>query len=277
MRRGLALRLGMILPWNEPDGSELRGSSIAEGAARLEDVGFDSVWVFDAIARGFIVPDPLTAVAVAASATRRIEVGTCILQLVIRNPVDLAHRIMTTHLIAGDRLSLGVGAGSAEDDFRAFGADFATRLKVFPERLETIRALLRGERVGDADLTPWAATMGGPRILIGSWGNRTWIERTTNEFDGWISSAAKGGKLEEGVTAFRELGGERAIVTNVHVDLDFGPDEDTEFPFSLRCSPEDAASKLRWLADIGYSDVILRTKDHSRENLERIRSLWPGA
>lgn len=271
------MRLGMILPWNEPDGSELRGSSIAEGAARLEDVGFDSVWVFDAVARGFIVPDPLTAVAVAASATRRIEVGTCILQLVIRNPVDLAHRIMTTHLIAGDRLSLGVGAGSTEDDFRAFGADFATRLKVFPERLEAIRALLRGERVGDADLTPWAATMGGPRILIGSWGNRTWIERTTNEFDGWISSAAKGGKLEEGVTAFRELGGERAIVTNVHVDLDFGSDEDTEFPFSLRCSPEDAASKLRWLADIGYSDVILRTKDHSRANLERIRSLWPGA
>jgi alkanesulfonate monooxygenase SsuD/methylene tetrahydromethanopterin reductase-like flavin-dependent oxidoreductase (luciferase family) len=61
-------------------------------------------------------------VSVAATATRRIEVGTCVLQVPLRRPVELAHRVLTAHLVCQGRLSLGVGAGST-GDFEAIGVD----------------------------------------------------------------------------------------------------------------------------------------------------------
>lgn len=267
------MRVGMILPWTEPDGSPLRSGSLAAGAARIEDLGYDGLWVFDAIGRGFVVPDPLAALAVAATVTDRVEVGTCILQLGIRNPVEVAHRIMTTHLIAGDRLSVGVGAGSTRADFDAFGVDYDSRFDAFPRHLDRIRAILRQEDPEGVDLSPWPTVKGGPRFLIGSWGSGTWIPQAAQEFDGWIASAAKGGRLAEGAEAYRQAGGDRAIVTNIHVDLDADQATADEFPFSLRCSEEEARERLSWLRDIGFSDVILRTPDHSPNNLERIRTL----
>ena len=58
------MRLGMLLPAG-PGGVPLGPAGIAEGARRLEGIGFDSAWVFDSIGRGFILPDPLIALSVA--------------------------------------------------------------------------------------------------------------------------------------------------------------------------------------------------------------------
>lgn len=266
------MRVGMTLPWTRPDGAALVGNGIAEAARRLEDTGYDSIWVFDAIGRGFAVPDPLISLSVAAVATQRVEVGTCILQLGLRHPVDVAHRLMTTHLVAGDRLSVGVGAGSTVDDFRAFDADFEGRFAAFPRHLDRLRAVLAGED-REVDLSPWEEIKGGPRFLIGSWGGTTWIPRAAREFDGWIASAAKGGRLAEGIERYRQEGGDRAVVTNIHVDLDADQSTADEFPFSLRCSDAQARERLAWLEGLGFTDVILRTSQHTPQNLERIRAL----
>ncbi|TMA84288.1 MAG: LLM class flavin-dependent oxidoreductase, partial [Deltaproteobacteria bacterium] len=74
-----------------------------------------------------MLADPLTALAVAATVTRRIELGTGVLQVPLRNPVELAQRVLTTHLVSGKRLRLGVGAGSTAADFAALGLDFTAR------------------------------------------------------------------------------------------------------------------------------------------------------
>ena len=78
------MRLGAILPLSGPGGDALTGAALVSGARLIEDAGFDNAWCFDAIGRGFIIPDPLVAVSVAATATRHVEVGTCILQLPLR-------------------------------------------------------------------------------------------------------------------------------------------------------------------------------------------------
>jgi alkanesulfonate monooxygenase SsuD/methylene tetrahydromethanopterin reductase-like flavin-dependent oxidoreductase (luciferase family) len=270
------MRVGMILPANEPDGGPLSSRGLADGARRIERTGFDGAWVFDAMNRGFILPDPLTALAVAGTVTERVELGTCILQLGIRQPVEVARRIMTTHLICGDRLSLGVGAGSSPEDFVACGASFEDRFATFAASLDLLRTIFAGEPVPDIDLTPWPATKGGPRILIGAWAGSSWIRRAAEEFDGWICSAAKGGRLVEGIERYRAAGGRRAMVTNIHVELD-GAEEplaDGE-PFSLRCGPRQARDRLQWLADLGFDDVILRTSRHTDRNLAAIRALVP--
>jgi alkanesulfonate monooxygenase SsuD/methylene tetrahydromethanopterin reductase-like flavin-dependent oxidoreductase (luciferase family) len=149
-----------------------------------------------------------------------------VLQVPLRNPVELAHRILTAHLISGGRLLLGVGAGSTRADFDALGLDFTERLQAFEDALPVMRRLWRGEKVGAANLTPWPTALGGPAVLIGSWGGKRWIPRAAQEFDGWIASAGRTNlnTLTEGIQRYRAAGGKRAIATNISVDLT-GPTE----------------------------------------------------
>jgi len=242
------VRLGLTMPRTGPDGGALSRASLIADARLIERLGFDSLWCFDAIGRGFILPDPLIGVSVAAAVTERLTVGTCILQVPLRRPVELAHRILTAHLACGGRLLLGVGAGSTKTDFDAIGLDFATRMQAFDEALAVMRRLWSGEQVGAANLTPWPSTLGGPKLLIGSWSGKHWIPRAAKDFDGWIASGAKTSyaALADGIRRYREAGGARAIVTNIAADLDQPttplPDD---APFHLRCDPTEAARRLR--------------------------------
>ncbi|MQA94579.1 MAG: LLM class flavin-dependent oxidoreductase [Streptosporangiales bacterium] len=268
------MRLHMILPGAGPGSETIGTGDLAAGARRVEEAGFDGAWAFDAFNRGFVLPDPLIALSVAATVTSRIEIGTCILQLGLRNPVELATRVMTTRLVCGDRLSLGVGPGSTEADFHAAGVPYEERRARFDAALELIPRLVRGEAVDGVDLKPWPAVRTGPRILIGSWARPDLIKRAATEYSGWIASAAKGGRLAEGIARYRAEGGERALVTNIPVDLD-GPDEprDPDRPLDLVCTPRRARERLAWLADLGFDDVIVRTARRDERVLAAIREL----
>jgi alkanesulfonate monooxygenase SsuD/methylene tetrahydromethanopterin reductase-like flavin-dependent oxidoreductase (luciferase family) len=270
------MRLGVNLPMTAPDGTPLTGEGLIAGARLIERTGFDALWCFDAIGRGFVLPDPLIAVSVAATATARLTVGTCILQVPLRRPVELAHRVLAAHLVCRGRLLLGVGAGSTRDDFDAVGVDFATRLQQMDDALTLMRRLWRGEQVGTATLTPWPATVGGPPVLIGSWRGKQWIARAAKEFDGWIASAAKTSfaTLAEGIRRYREAGGTRAIVTNLPVDLGATttPLTDAE-PFHLRCAPHVAAERLQRLAALGFDDAVLMRPTQTEADLAAMRAL----
>jgi alkanesulfonate monooxygenase SsuD/methylene tetrahydromethanopterin reductase-like flavin-dependent oxidoreductase (luciferase family) len=272
------MRLGLALPNASPDGRPLTGPALIAGARAVERAGFDSLWCFDSIGRGFMIPDPLIAVSVAATATERLTLGTGILQVPLRRPVELAHRILSAHLICGDRLLLGVGAGSTKADFDAIGVDFETRMQQFEEALAVMRRLWQGEKVGAAQLNPWPAALGGPKLLIGSWAGSRWIPRAAKEFDGWIGSGARSSvaALRDGIKRFREAGGRRAIATNIPVDLETPtapmPDEGQ---FHLRCDPKTAAERLRMLADLGFDDAVLVTRRYGDADLAVLRALAP--
>ena len=273
-------RFGVSLPGG--GGLPLAPSGLAEAARHIEAAGFSSAWTFDAIGRGSLLPDPLTALAIAGTVTRNIELGTGILQVPLRNPVELAQRALTTHLASGGRLRLGVGAGSTPADFAALGIDFASRFRVLDASLAIMRRLWAGERVGDASLAPvWPAVAGGPPILIGSWAGSKWIVRAAKEFDGWVGSGARStwGLLRQGIARFRELGGKRAIVTNVVVDLESqasspdGPDD----PCDLKCSRDAARKRLHVLCELGFDDVVLVVRRHDAAYLHDLRELADSA
>jgi alkanesulfonate monooxygenase SsuD/methylene tetrahydromethanopterin reductase-like flavin-dependent oxidoreductase (luciferase family) len=270
------MRLGVSIPRTAPDGGPLTGEALIAGARTIERLGFDSAWCFDAIGRGFILPDPLIAVSVAASVTERLEVGTCILQVPLRRPVELAHRILTAHLVCQGRLLLGVGAGSTKTDFDAIGVDYETRLRDFDEALVVMRRLWAGEQVGAAKLTPWPGALGGPKVLIGSWRGKEWIPKAAKEFDGWIASGARTNfaTIAEGIRRYRAAGGTRAIVTNLAIDLrapTTGVPDDQ--PFHLRCAPDAAAERLRRLAALGFDDAVVVPAAHGELDLAAIRAL----
>ena len=272
------LRLGIVLPRAESDGRPLAAASLADAARRIEEAGFDSAWVFDSLGRGRLLPDPLTALAVAGTVTRRLELGTGVLQVPLRRPMELAHRVLTTHLVCGGRLRLGVGAGSTAADFAAVGVDFASRFRQLDESLAIMRQLWAGARVGDAELgAPWPIAAGGPPILIGSWAGSRWIERAAKEFDGWVASGARSSwrLIAEGIARFRKLGGKRAVLTNVNVGLEAekpspdGPDD----PFDLIGPRSMAVERLRHLRELGFDDVVLVPSRHDAAHLRELRAL----
>jgi alkanesulfonate monooxygenase SsuD/methylene tetrahydromethanopterin reductase-like flavin-dependent oxidoreductase (luciferase family) len=273
-------RFGIALPGG--GGGPLVSAGLAEAARNIESAGFSSAWTFDAIGRGWLLPDPLTALAVAATVTRDIELGTGILQVPLRNPVELAQRVLTTHLVCCGRLRLGVGSGSTPGDFAALGLDFAARFRMLDASLATMRRLWAGERVGEASLAPvWPDALGGPPILVGSWAGSRWIVRAAREFDGWVGSGARStwALLRQGIARFRELGGKRAVVTNVVVDLEqqepspAGPGD----PFDLRCPPAVARERLHHLCELGFDDVVLVVRRHDPASLKALRDLAASA
>jgi alkanesulfonate monooxygenase SsuD/methylene tetrahydromethanopterin reductase-like flavin-dependent oxidoreductase (luciferase family) len=271
-------RFGISLPSGSAGGQPFGPTSLADAARGIEAAGFESAWTFDSVGRGTLRPDPLTALAVAGTVTRRIELGTGVLQVPLRNPVELAQRVLTAHHLSGGRLLFGVGAGSTAADFAALGIDFASRFRRLGESLTIMRRLWAGEQVDGASLAPvWPEVLGGPPVLIGSWAGSKWIERAAREFNGWIGSGARSSwrSLREGIARFRDLGGKRAIVTNVRVQLDSptaspdGPDD----PCDLECPRDVARERLHRLLEWGFDDIVLVARRHEAEYLHDLREL----
>lgn len=275
------MRVGLVLPQRSPDGGPLRRGDLADGAGRIEAHGFRSAWAFDAVGRGFLLPDALTALVVAAGATTALELGTGVLQLPLRPPFDLAQRVATAHHAIGDRFVLGVGAGSTEDDFVAVGADFATRFGTFARHLDELRRLLAGDDVDGRRLGVWDDVRGGPPILIGSWVGSRWIDRAARDHDGWIGSGARTSwaLLADGIARFRAAGGGRAVVTNVVVDLTAATDHPAapDDPVDLRCDAEEAVRRLRGLADLGFDDTVLVVGRHTDATLAAVAEVVRSA
>ena len=259
------MRLGMLLPRVNPGGARLSGDYFLISADRMEQAGFDSLWLTDALGRGYPSPDPLVALAAVASRTRRVTLGTSILQVPIRHPFELAHRIHTTDLLSGGRLVLGVGAGSTPADFAVLGVPFEERFARLDSSLRVMQALWRGEVVDGVALDLFDLPRPAPDILIGSWGGSRWIPRAATEFDGWIGSAAKTSwpKLEGGIRRFRSEGGSYAVVTNVVVDPELPESPDTDEGPLVACGLETARRRIERFHALGFDEVVLRTPDHA--------------
>jgi len=105
------MRLGIAIP-NRVDPGSGRYAPLADTCREIESLGYDGLWMFDAISRGTSCqPDPLIALSVAATVTG-LGVGTSILQVPLRDPVALAGQLMTAQVATGGRLIVN------EDSYR---------------------------------------------------------------------------------------------------------------------------------------------------------------
>jgi alkanesulfonate monooxygenase SsuD/methylene tetrahydromethanopterin reductase-like flavin-dependent oxidoreductase (luciferase family) len=272
MRAGIAL---MARPPAEPP----RGSGLqwlTDIGTTIEKLGFAGIWVTDSMGRGRPTLDPTVALSALHAGTRRIELGTGVLQVPLRQPGELAHRIQSLNVLLAGRLRLGVGAGSTRADFEIAGADYDKRFTTLKQNLEVMRALWRGERVNGSSLVAWPGTEGGPPVFLGAWRSAKTIARAAREFDGWIASGLHSTweDLETGMKTFRANGGKRAIVTNVPTNL-AGGSAGHPGTISLECTPAEARERLQRLAAIGFDDVLLLCSDRSEHHLNSVRALVP--
>jgi alkanesulfonate monooxygenase SsuD/methylene tetrahydromethanopterin reductase-like flavin-dependent oxidoreductase (luciferase family) len=249
---------------------------IVDYARRVEKSGFPGIWVTDSLGRGRPTLDPLVALGVLAGATQRVELGTAVLQVSLRNPIELAHRVMSVQALSGGRLRLGVGSGSTQADFDLLGANYERRFRTLMSSLETMRRAWRGEPVNGGTLSPWPGCEGGPPVLLGAWRNPRWIAYAAKQCQGWIASGLYSSweDLENGMRLYRDAGGTNAVLANVVVDLSARAEPGSlaeRAKVSLVCLPEEARQRLKRIEQIGFDEVLLVSPGSSLEELERVR------
>ena len=143
--------------------------------------------------------DCIVQLAAAAALTQRVDLWTTIIILPAHDAVDIAKKVASVDVLCDGRLTVGVGVGGREHDFRAIGAPFARRWQRMDEQVATMRRIWRGEAPFDgADpVGPPPVQPGGPRLIAGSMGPK---------------SIARAARWADGVDGAWTLDGDRAQV-----------------------------------------------------------------
>ena len=138
--------------------------------------------------------DPFVSLALAASATKSLKIGTGISLITERDPILMAKQVATLDFVSGGRLILGVGAGWNQEEMENHGVAFSTRWRILRERILAMREIwtqdeaeYHGEFV-DFDKIwafPKPIQAGGPKILIGA-SSEYVFQRIADYGDGWM-------------------------------------------------------------------------------------------
>lgn len=221
MKFGAGLPTGMEglinpVPFFAPD-------HFVEMAITAEELGYDSVWGNDHYAPQHYVAstmstppnfyEPLTILSAIASATRRIELGTAVLVLPMRDVVTVAKQAMTLDQISHGRLLLGVGIGAYREEYEAarpdrFGKD---RGQILVEGLEMLRRLsmedsvtYQGRWYAANGLRMYPKPVNPPlRVLVGGHHQRA-IDRAIRYGEGWIPGWRPFDELQQWIALLRD-------------------------------------------------------------------------
>ncbi|MFE2228292.1 TIGR03621 family F420-dependent LLM class oxidoreductase [Streptomyces kronopolitis] len=189
---------------------------------RAEALGYDLIVVPDHLG----VLAPLPALVAASAVTERPRLATYVLNSAFHNPVLLAREVLTTQLVTGGRLELGLGAGYAKDEFDQAGIPWTgpgARVRRLTETVTQLRRIL-----DDPRLLGWSRTVEPPPLIIGGHGDK--MLRLAAEhadvvaFAGATAGAndlAGGDVMAERVSFFETAAGDRAasIERNILVQV----------------------------------------------------------
>ncbi|WP_116998879.1 LLM class F420-dependent oxidoreductase [Desertimonas flava] len=131
------------------DGAAAKWAKSVEIAKLAEDLGYDSIWVYDHVHN---VPRPAheavfecwTTVTAISQLTSRIRLGQMVGCNSYRNPALLAKITSTVDVVSGGRLDWGIGAGWYENEYRSYGYDFpkpSVRLEMLAEAVQIVTSM----------------------------------------------------------------------------------------------------------------------------------------
>lgn len=153
-------------------------------AANADAAGLDALWASDHLlmpppnkskypgsADGSL-PDgwkrtyfqPFSVLNYLAGRTRNVRLGTSVLILPMRNPMEVAAQVAELDHVSRGRANFGVGVGWFEDEYDALGYSFRTRGKRANEGLEVCKRLWTGGPAAfEGEFYRFSGVMMGPR------------------------------------------------------------------------------------------------------------------
>lgn len=125
-------------------------------ARDMEENGWDGLAVVDS---QNLAADPFVALAMAATVTDRLKLGTAVSNSVTRQAAVLASAAATVHSVSHGRMVLGIGRG---DSALAHLGRAPSRLGPFERYLRHLQAYLSGQEVPFAELTDLPESVAPP-------------------------------------------------------------------------------------------------------------------
>ena len=128
-----------------------QAEAFAESFAHVrqaEDEGLDGVW----LAETHFTPEraltsaPLIIASAIAGATKRLRIGTSVLLLPLRNPLEMAEEVATLDHVSQGRLEFGVGRSSAPGSYEGYGIYYGESKDRLYEALDVMRLAWTQER-----------------------------------------------------------------------------------------------------------------------------------
>ena len=151
------MQIGYGLPNIGPLGTS---ENVAKVAERAESLGYDSLWTIERLLWPLkprtpypVTPDgtlpegykwsldPLDTLTFVAGRTKRIALGTSVLDIPFYNPVTLARRLTTIDVLSQGRLRVGFGLGWSQDEMDAAGANMKQRGAMADEFLQVLKTI----------------------------------------------------------------------------------------------------------------------------------------
>jgi alkanesulfonate monooxygenase len=281
--------------------------ALIDYGVRMEELGYDSLWVWDHILLGvdphFPIIESLSLLTAVAARTATIKLGTGILVLPMRNPVVLAKQLSSMDQISNGRLLLGMASGWYKREFDAVGIDFHKRGKLMDQNLEIMKRLWTEDMVDGAYpphnlrnsvMFPKPVQRPHPPILIGGYVDRV-LKRAAVAGDGWLTYfytpegfakswakirnfAEEGGKDPDSLTNCNQLPimiGPRAEVEGpmnewLHTEWDFASWSDSTSESAIKGTVEECVEQLQAHIDAGVERIIFVPYKYEREQVEAV-------
>lgn len=158
--------------------------ALARWARVVEDLGYHLLMTSDHVA---ITPDvaarypapfyePFSMLGWLAGVTSRVELGTTVIIVPYRHPLETARATAVVDQLCGGRFIFGVGVGWAKQEFEAIGVPFEKRGAMTNDYLQAIKACWTQDiasyegpfvRFRDIHTAPRPARRPGPPIWVG--------------------------------------------------------------------------------------------------------------
>ena len=188
----MSIRVGVGLGLTDLD--DLVSPQLLRHVERIEELGYDSIWLSDSAT--LPGPAPLVALGAIAARTSRLKLGTSVLVAPARNPVLLAKELATLDALSEGRVLPAFGLGiDREPEAAAIGVPKAERAARTEEAIEIVRRLWPGEPVTyegrftslhGVTLSP-ATTRTSLDIWLGG-SSPAALRRSGRLADGWLGS-----------------------------------------------------------------------------------------
>ena len=291
-----------------PDADPL--AELADLCQRAEEAGADALWACDHLFWHGPCLECMVVLTIAATATSRAALGSCVIQLPLRRAVAVAKQAATLQTLSRGRLILGVGVGSHPGEYEQVGAAYDRRghdLDTAIGELHRAWDSGRDAHCGDttsADATKRYRQLPAPsRVPVWVGGSsEAALQRAAHLADGWMPlflSVAEYGDAVERLTKEADAVGRQgdpvtpAIVLFVALDEDCarGAAKGTAWMGSLyglppkafarhlvAGTPDEVATRVAEYRSVGAEHVaIYVTDDQPIDQFERLMTALPAA
>ncbi len=259
---------------------------------RIEELGFDALWVRDVPLRdptfGDVgqVYESFTYLAWLAAITSKIKLVSGSIVLPLRHPLHTAKQAASIDQLSHQRFVMGIASGDRPVEFPAFDVDIENRGALFRENLEEIREVLTtnfssiSNSYGDlsnADLIP--KPMGKLPMLI-TGGSSQPMEWIAQQADGWITYPRPIQQQPSVIEFWKDLveqhapGQFKPFAQSFYVDLAEDPNEiPRRIHLGYRVGRNGLVQMFEILRQAGCNHIVMNLKYGQRAASEVVEEL----